>query len=466
MQLVDFVDAILKLSHFVNTNDMILWKIDLKGAFNLIFFEAKRAGLFSMSLNQFITIISLVGNFGWTGTPFAFGVISQSLLFGIRKRLRGNVEICTDDLCGVSHRNDVDHDIAIVREVIIKLLGPFAINEKKTVVARVADIVGWSINLDTQLVTMAKHNLLRTLYDFIQVKHGQHISIKYLQKLASYSSRYSTICRYMKPFSSYLYDAASGYHNVETRVMVSAELLVVTDLWTMMIILTVIQPARFQRSLASFAAVEPTIIPNFDASLTGLGIILYRIISLVDSRGTRQVIGQEVFAVVGYSTPFVLSSQSAFQNAMEFIAVVTFIGLLVSLGYRNAALSLLGDSITALNWSHKERFPSMNSKAAAIQYIQLMSDPGVNIVITDTQYINTLLNTHCDELSRNISSPLDLGYDSSVIYDINSNPTLSQWIKMMNPANPIQLEFLQSHWTDSDILIQSLLSDTGGWNLR
>jgi hypothetical protein len=151
---------------------------------------------------------------------------------------------------------------------------------------------------------------------------------------------------------------------------------------------------------------------------------------------------------------------------MEFIAVVTFIGLLVSLGYRNAALSLLGDSITALNWSHKERFPSMNSKAAAIQYIQLMSDPGVNIVITDTQYINTLLNTHCDELSRNISSPLDLGYDSSVIYDINSNPTLSQWIKMMNPAHPIQLEFLQSHWTDSDILIQSLLSDTGGWNLR
>jgi len=59
-----------------------------------------------------------------------------------------------------------------------------------------------------------------------------------------------------------------------------------------MLVLTVIRPARFQRSLASFAIVEPTIIPNFDASLTGLGIILYRIISLVDSQGTRQVVGQ------------------------------------------------------------------------------------------------------------------------------------------------------------------------------
>jgi hypothetical protein len=400
---------------------MVLWKIDLKGAFNLIFFEARRAGLFAMSLDQFITIISLVGNFGWTGTPFAFGVISQSLLFGIRKRIKGNCEICTDDICGVSHRDDVVHDMTVVREVIIMLLGPYAINEKKTVVARVADMVGWSIDLDTQLVTMAKHNLHRTLYDFMQVKAGQHISIKYLQKLASYSSRYSTICRYMKPFSSYLYDAASGYHNMETRVMVSAELSVVTELWTMMIILTVIQPARFQRSLASFATVEPTILPNFDASLTGLGIILYRIISVSDSQGTRQIVGQEVFAVVGYSTPFILNGQSSYQNPMEFIAVVACIGLLVSLGHRSVALSLLGDSITALNWSHKERFPSINSKSAAIQYIQLMSDPEVNIVISDSQYVNTKLNIHCDALSRNISTPFELGYDASVIYDINRN---------------------------------------------
>jgi len=60
---------------------------------------------------------------------------------------------------------------------------------------------------------------------------------------------------------------------------------------------------------------------------------------------------------------------------MEFIAVVACIGLLVSLGHRDVAISLLGDSVTALNWSHKERFPSLNAKSAAIQYVQLMSDP-------------------------------------------------------------------------------------------
>jgi hypothetical protein len=66
--------------------------------------------------------------------------------------------------------DDVEHDMTVVREVVIMLLGPYAINEKKPVVGHVADMVGWYVNLDTQLVTMVKHNLLRTLYDFMQVK--------------------------------------------------------------------------------------------------------------------------------------------------------------------------------------------------------------------------------------------------------------------------------------------------------
>jgi hypothetical protein len=120
-----------------------------------------------MTLNHFITIISLVGNFGWTGTPFAFAVISRSLLFAIRKRINGLVDICTDDLCGVCLAEDFDSTLAIVREIIMALLGPNSINKKKTHSGRRATMVGWYIDLDTKLVTMAEHNLLRTFYDFL-----------------------------------------------------------------------------------------------------------------------------------------------------------------------------------------------------------------------------------------------------------------------------------------------------------
>ena len=134
----------------------------------------------------------------------------------------------------------------IVRHFITLLLGPLSVNESKTILSRQANMVGWLIDLDTRLVTMARHNLLRTLYDFKQVDRspGARVQVKFLQKLASYGSRYSTICQYMKPFSSFLY-SVSSYTNANVRVRVSEDLVVVLDLWVLMLVLTVIQPTRF-----------------------------------------------------------------------------------------------------------------------------------------------------------------------------------------------------------------------------
>jgi len=462
MQLEDIMAKILALEQEVQMAGLVLWKIDLKGAFNLLFFEAKRAGLFAMTLNQFITIISLVGNFGWTGTPFAFAVVSRSLLFAIRKRISGLVDICTDDLCGVCLAEDLEATLEIVREIIKSLLGPNSINEKKTYSGRRATMVGWDIDLDTQLVTMAEHNLLRTFYDFLQVKLGGYVTVKYLQRLASYSSRYSTICRYMKPFSQYLYAESSGYKKENVRVLVTEELMVVIDLWTMMLVLTIIEPTRFQRSIASFAQVEPSTLINFDASLTGLGLIFYRIVSDFDSSGNRRIVSHQVFAVMQYSTPYRLNKESKFQNTMEFISIVVDMSTLVSLGFRDLSLSLLGDSINALTWSFKEKFSSIYAKKAAILYMQLMSHQEVKLVVSETLYINTLHNVNCDKMSRG-ASPLSLGYPQSIILDITSNPALQRWVDKMDPSKVFDLIHLHDLWSGSDSLLQVLLQSNGGW---
>ena len=86
------------------------------------------------------------------------------------------------------------------------------------------------------------------------------------------------------------------------------------------------------------AQVEPSILANSDSSLTGLGLILYRIISDIDSSGFRQIVSHKSSAVLQYSTPYRLSQESKCQNTMEFISIVVITATFVILGFRDLSL--------------------------------------------------------------------------------------------------------------------------------
>ena len=91
----------------------------------------------------------------------------------------------------------------------------------------------------------------------------------------------------------------------------------------------------------SFAATLATWHVDFDASLTGIGILLY---FLPCSATTTRFALRLVF-------PFSLESDSSFQNSVEFLAVVVALGALASIGVSGCGVSLRGDSTTALSWS-------------------------------------------------------------------------------------------------------------------
>ena len=92
-----------------------------------------------------------------------------------------------------------------------------------------------------------------------------------------------------------------------------------------------------------------------------------------------------------------------------------------------------------------------------------MSRPEVKLVVSETRYINTTHNVHCDAMSRG-ASPLSLGYHQSVILDLKSNPVLQRWIDKMDPSETFELVTLNTLWTESDGYLQSLLQPDGGWN--
>jgi hypothetical protein len=96
---------------------------------------------------------------------------------------------------------------------------------------------------------------------------------------------------------------------------------------------------EFTRTLESFTHTTPVIIAEFDASLSGAGLIWS-----VRNDGAEEVLGVSAIDL----TRLGFGVDSSYQNLSEFIgAVLSVIGQVV-LGFSGASLALRGDSVTAL----------------------------------------------------------------------------------------------------------------------
>jgi hypothetical protein len=108
-----------------------------------------------------------------------------------------------DDFMGVCLKKNLTFDMTTAKEITERLLGKFSISDKKTKVGPILDWIGWKVNLENQTVSISDHNLYKTLYGFFQLEEFQKITVREIQRLASWASRYSLICRYMKPFTHF-----------------------------------------------------------------------------------------------------------------------------------------------------------------------------------------------------------------------------------------------------------------------
>jgi hypothetical protein len=155
------------------TWDMLrMWKMDLKGAFTLMSVRAEKAKLFGVELlsdeesARTIAVFFLGGTFGWGGTPAAFAVITRAIVFELARITRGSADMYVDDIIGVCLEVDVDHDQEKARALCTKLLGDAAVAEEKTERFLRGDVIGYTIDLLAQRVTISHKNAMRALYGF------------------------------------------------------------------------------------------------------------------------------------------------------------------------------------------------------------------------------------------------------------------------------------------------------------
>jgi hypothetical protein len=197
----------------VTWDDVVIWTMDLAGAYTLLSFRPDNANLMGMALSNERVFIFLCGVFGWTGTPAAFQVVTRALTFEMNHKLRGSVMMYVDDIMGVCLRKDLTHDMTKARSICTDLLGPKAVADDKSKSGRRLDLIGYVVDLDKKTLSIARKNFLNTVDGFFTVDATALTTLPFAQKLASWASRYSMIFRHMRPFSSALHQATCGRSN-------------------------------------------------------------------------------------------------------------------------------------------------------------------------------------------------------------------------------------------------------------
>ena len=406
--------------------DIAIWKMDLKGAFALLNFKTDEIGLLTMNLTENLCFISLVGNFGLSQYPYIFGIISRVLCRAINKEITGAMLIFVDDFMGACLKSNLAFDMKTAQEVTERLLGSYAISTKKTKCDRVLDWIGWKVNLENQTVSIADHNLFKTLFGFFKLEKFQKITVREIQRLASWASRYSLICRYMKPFTQFLYQSIQGRTQLQSLVVLEGSLWLVIQLWQIFLVMSKLRPEKYAKSILSFKIPDrASLWLSYDASLEGVGFIIRKCDPLL---ARNPYIG--VVSAVSLDTPYKLNGDSGYQNTMEFIAILMGMFQIKRLGYSYTAVQLIGDNTSSLHWCDHERFRGGKSNGSAIAYICQVMQCGNEVIGTD--FLKGVKNIHCDKLSRKFR-PQSLGYPSEVCPAFHRESDVQVLLNLINP---------------------------------
>ena len=411
--------------------------MDLKGAYTLLSFRAEYVGLFGMLLTDDLVYFQLAGIFGWSGTPAAFQVVTRAIAWELRARLRSRTVMYVDDIIGIGFKMDIAADLALTRSICTTLLGSNAVADDKTEVSRRLDVIGYIIDLDTGRVLISKKNFLAALNGFLNVDTSARVNLRTAQRLASWSTRYGKICRVMRPFCSALYRLTWGRTDPHALFSLSSEAIVAIQCWRAMLCLVRHRESEFTRSIASFAPETPTVVVEFDSSLSGAGLIWY-----------SRVSGAEVAMGVGAADLLFLGfgEDSSFQNLSEFLGAILAILGQVALGYQGRSVALRGDSVTALTWAITERPRGERVTKAAMVFSLLCIAAGVDV--KEVTHIPGTENNKCDRLSRRGRAPpmsiIDeaetMGVRGVCVVEIDGDEDIIAILKLCDPRCELKSE--------------------------
>jgi len=392
-RVLEFGERQLRVNPLFDWSDVILWKMDLKGAYTLLSFRPEDVCLMANEMSGGRVMFHLCGQFGWTGTPAAFQVVTRALAFELNRYLLGLSDLYVDDIFGVCLKSDLETDIATCTRICEGLLGVGAIAPSKTTFGRRVTVIGYDLDLDTMSVAIAAKNVRKAGYGFFTTNLNKSCPVRHMMRLASYASRYSEIVEEMKPFVRLLYSAYTGLA-LNTSFTLQDRTKQTIRVFQVLLALTAVLECQFSRSMVSFRPVRPIVIVEFDASLYGAGILWYTL----NDDDTESLIGGSAVDL----SPLCFGDDSSYQNTAEFIALTLGIRGVCCLGLAPCSVHVRGDSTTALTWSEKGNVRSDRALNTATLF--MMQNISQGVTISGRTHLNKEFNVAADTLSRDLYS--------------------------------------------------------------
>lgn len=432
--------------------DVILFKVDLSKAFHLLSFSPDSVPylaceLYQSEWPQFTeeikellvklgiadtegstlswSMLYVTGSFGLILLPFVFAVVTRCLLILLLKSLHGKLCSYVDDSMGVCLKSQLHHDICTICEVVELLLGPDAVEWKKWYFGRKLVMIGWKVDLDSRMVSLSHKNLMKVAYGFTVTDLEKPVTVRWVTKLASWSSRYTQILRALHPCTVSLFAQIAGMQNMEATMEWKEDARVAVLIWRAALVLLHLYEKEYSLPLEFFRVLILTYEVEYDASLKGLGFLLF-----ILRDGVRERLigcGEVVF-------PFDCKNESDYQNTCEFIGVLLGLLSLAQMGIRNVSLRLCGDSKTSLTWGLDGHFRGKLCLKAALVYI--LASMLFNIVVVDAVHIAGVDNVICDLLSRQKATARSLGIDYQLVTDLSQTSALYSLLALVDPTSP------------------------------
>ena len=429
------IDMLFRAAEVHGWINLVLVKADVKAAFNQLFFRPEDVRLTAFSLLGGMTLLNLVGNFGWRGTPFGWNVMAQTIQYWLR--FLGILFLCmyVDDVMLACHRNEATTVHDTIKSVFQQLMGPGALAPLKEETGRRLVLIGWLVCLDTLTVQPSRPIFLKTIHSLFAITLNDAVPLKTLQTIASRCERFLTVAPYMSPFLQAIYNDIAGFGgNNDTHHRLSTLARHDVLLWRSFLLMWSSHPEEFAAPFSQFRPRPWTVVFGHDGCLTGLGVwVAERCPTTGDTN---------VLAFLRVSPlPFLFTDDASFQNTHEFLCVIVGLFLARGLGLKGFEFSVIGDSMTTLSWVHRGRAKSTVARRCQVAYAGILlataAQPGL------MSFVSSETNIICDPWSRGITTAATRMVPDGLEVHVTTASPLFDLLVLCDPQTP--LDSLESH---------------------